>query len=393
MQALRLFLLISVVIASLGFQTGPVSAQDTTATSQLSGMEIDIGDSGEATIVDTSPEPSDEWGYLQEDFLIKLHGGEIHISFVQGDVTPELWYQQSHEHLAPNFDTYEILDESISMGQSWSITRETYLLNYQVLTYSEFYFHDVDDISLSVTVHSSEETVISNILWARENVLVGGDPVAIIANVDYLEELIGGEADVSPQSVPGYSSTLADWENVGLVSETEWRSPNFGTSISWDGSLWEFPWHRSTAILAENDGLQDVVTLMTPDRRGLAYVYTMENHPGVTAVDWLDWFQADEYLETLETDLGTTIEIIDAASTENTASAILYMTDQFGNTLALILNVYLDDQGQGVSSFIFAAPDDIADVYQAYWDGVMADGNLYPLTWHPDEIVALRFPE
>lgn len=390
MRFLRILFAMFVLTASLVSAPTPASAQETTATSTLSGLVVDIGTSGEGSFVDTTPEPYDDWGYLQEDFTVLLDQAEIHISFAQGDVNTESWFTESHEVLAGSFDTYTVLEEVVSTENGWALTRETYWLEYELVTYSEFYFHDVNDVSLGVSIHTTEANFIEYVEWAQNNILVGGDPVAMLAGTEHLEPLIAGTAGVDPREIPGFESTVADWEEQGLVSETEWISPQYQTPISWDANLWQYPFHNSNAIIVDESLVEDMITLKTPDSSGIAYVHASLNPSGFTPEDWEAWWQTDDFFAALTGDTGSVITLLDFAHTETNASVIFHTVDYFGNPTVTIIDTYIDESGVAITAYITAAPDDISDVYTAYWDGVMAYGDFYPLVWNLEEIEALE---
>lgn len=390
MRFLRILFAVFILSASLVSGSIPVSAQETIATSTLSGLVVDIGTSGDGSFVDTSPEPYDDWGYLQEDFLIIMDKGEIHISFAQGDVTTESWFTDSHQNLAQEFDAYSVLDEAVEPEQGWALTRETYWLHYDLVTYFEFYFEDVSDVSLGVAIHTTDANIIEYVEWTQQNILIGGDPVGMLAEVDHLEPLVSGTASIEPRQIPGFTSSVADWEAQGLLSETEWMSPNNETSISWDETYWQFPFHRNNAIATDSATTEDVITLVTPDGNGHAFVYASANPPGYSPQDWENWWSSDEYMAGM---LGANNEIaslVDHASTDTTAGAIIYFVNDFGHAFVTITDVYIDDSGTAVTVFLTATPDDIANVYADYWDGVQSNGDFYPLTWSIEEIQAIE---
>lgn len=385
MRYLNVFLTILFLTSFAGVESA--SAQNATATSQLAGLEIDLGPSGEGAFLSTSPEPYEIDGYIQEDFEIWYQSAVIYISFVQGDVSPQLWHDDSIATLNQDYSEFEVLQEDISANHSTAIFGGVYWMDFSILTYSEYQVGVAENVSMSTVVHSGESSFVEMVEWATTNITIGGDPFGQHLDRGEMQAAIDGTSETPPRIVPVPTSTRLDWASAGLISDTEWQSPNTEINISWDSSLWAFPYFMQNPITVGTEYPEDYISIVTPDHRGQADLLVFENSEAVTPESWLTYLTSSDTIAAIEQN-GFTIEIMDSAMTEHTASVILKMTDRYGSEFMAIYDVYFTPEFT-IMSHIYAAPDAIGDVYQAYWDAVKANADFYPLTWTLEEIHAL----
>lgn len=175
-----------------------------------------------------------------------------------------------------------------------------------------------------------------------------------------------------------------DWANLGLVSDTEWHSPNSQTSFSWDGDLWTFPSDQAGAI--QVDDVSTYLTLKTTTGNGEVILGT--DVGGIPIEDWYAFLISDEWAE-LQAEDGQPFTLLDHYKDNTTASVILLHHTENGD-LVVIIDVYENEEGVTLLTEISATLEDIAEVYTSVWDGVQANGDYYPLTWTIDDIESLE---
>ena len=180
------------------------------------------------------------------------------------------------------------------------------------------------------------------------------------------------------------NDTETDWSEMGLVSDTEWHSPNSDITFDWDADQWRFAAHEQDAIQI-GDGYTSL-KLITLDGRGELVLSSDTN--GVSLNQAFNAIRSGGFTQDLAGD-SKPLTLLDSYSDGTTASAIFLSSDTDGETV-LIVDIYELPNGHLILSIVAAKADDIADVYRAVWDGVRSGGEYYPLTWTIEDIEALE---
>lgn len=184
-----------------------------------------------------------------------------------------------------------------------------------------------------------------------------------------------GEADDSTPVSGG------DWDAMGLISDTEWESPNHGNVVNWDASMWEFPPDFEHAIVVNEDPPYDILTLQTVD--GLGYVYiTVDLAYESTPSSMIDYWTSDDYAE----QISTGVTVLETGTTANSATLVYETTNSIDQPLTVVMEATFLDDGGIVFSQISAAPDTIHDVYAQYVEGVEIDGAPLEMTFTVEDI-------
>lgn len=192
---------------------------------------------------------------------------------------------------------------------------------------------------------------------------------------------LGGDDDVSTPEIDDTDIGNGDWESLGLVSDSEWVSPTFGTTISWDTATWAFPLDYESAIFLSDDGSYDVITLETTD--GLGYVFlSVEEAGDSTPRDLMRYWTSPEYADTFSRG----ITVIDASSTATTASVVYETTNARDQSLVVVIEASFLEDGTVVFSQISGAPEMIHEVYGQAIDGLEANGAPIEYTWTVEDI-------
>lgn len=191
----------------------------------------------------------------------------------------------------------------------------------------------------------------------------------------------------STQTTPTEAATETaggDWASMGLVSDTEWVSPNFQTSVTWDGGMWAFPTEYEYAIYLNEDPVYDSITIETVD--GLGYAFVTVREPGERTPDTLaDYYTSQEYADSFEAG----VTIIEVSTTENTVAVVYETVNTRDQPLLTVLTATFMDDGTVIFTQISGSPERIQDVYAQFEDGVMVNGVPLVLNYTSEEIAVL----
>lgn len=185
-----------------------------------------------------------------------------------------------------------------------------------------------------------------------------------------------------PDSSP--DADTQDWNALGLVSDSEWQSPNSDTVITWDTSLIVFAREEPDAI--STGDTQSSVTLTTTNQPGVVTVIT--NTSGMSIEELYAEVALDEEFASPEPSDAPFV-LVDSYSDDTTAGVILMQPTESGSII-VIIDHYMNDDGVAIITSVIAHEDDIADVYSDFWNGVQSDGEYYPLTWTLEDIENLE---
>ena len=109
-----------------------------------------------------------------------------------------------------------------------------------------------------VIVQSADSPLADDVAWAQENITLDGASLVSPPQADVIQSAVDGTSGVTPRTVEGYTSTLADWTDQGLVSDTQWISPNTGTAVAWNDAEWQFPYNDSDTVNIDPNGVDRV---------------------------------------------------------------------------------------------------------------------------------------
>lgn len=358
---------------------------DQTLIAEHSGVTIDLGPSGDAEFYHEGHYTTESNEYHLESFTVDYGTTVVIIDVMDGDVNVDDYMLTAEADIAATYDYMDWLGGAWSNDHAWDVYSGVYKLDYREHVYLDL-FHDPESgLYFGIGLYGSAEDLSTDIPWLQSNITIGGMGILAETDVNLIESVIDDSSQFAPEPVPMPESTVEDWSDAGLVSETEWQSPFTNTSFTWDGTNLVFPFVQSDALDA-TDGVT-TLELRTFDRRGEIKLFTAEVEH--TPADWVANYTSDDYLETQEA-TGQPVTILESAVTDETGSVIqIYHTD-FGDPVIVIVDVYVNDDGVTILTEIAASPDDIAGVYATFWDSVQSNGDFYPLTWTVEEIENLE---
>jgi hypothetical protein len=181
---------------------------------------------------------------------------------------------------------------------------------------------------------------------------------------------------------PTEEASGLDLESQGLVSESEYESPQYGVIVEWDESVWGIdPEWELTAVSDEETGIDSVILFwLNGDASMMIQIMPSD---GSEPADIVEVWESDDYVvESVHEDAG--ILLSDSGRNSGGVIYLTYNTD--GEELILAQEViYIDDETMAVVT-MFSSPDDIVDAYADAEDLVAVDDNDAAGTFTPREI-------
>ena len=361
-------------------------ADDTTYTSEKTGRVIDIGNSGEAKFDLEGTFTDESIGFYQENIAIARGSSTFFVAFTSDKLTPQAWESNSSAFNAPDSMVYQILYQEMGPVSSSTLTRSWYRLQFTEVTYSEYQLQGIDEDPIALAVYASETTLVDDLQWAVENITVDGERPLMQTDYSHLQPYLDGTSGVEPRVVIDYITDVSDWEELGLVSETEWVSPQYGTRISWDDS-WSVMFAKGDAIVSFEDDI-DSISLTTAELDAEVYVSVLDPTPErSTPQDWIDRWTSSEFLT--QTGGQRSLTVIDSQVSDTTASVIVLATTWYGDEYIVIYDVYVPQDGAMIVRRTNATRENMPHAIALTWETLTADGDLIPHSWTIEEIEGL----
>lgn len=302
----------------------------------------------------------------------------IQIEFFEGSVDPQ---EAIDSWISGQSSRIEWLGGEVNSGDAWALYSQSHYLDYRMMSYVQVDTTTVEGFTILIAINSSQESSQDDLKWASQGIAIDGVP--LLASIDHqlLADVAAGESDYVPVDVTLRHTTVDDWEDEGLVSESEWSGPLSNTSFTWDTDLWQVVWNRPDAIVINPDRNDEALILETPDRLGMTKLRVWQTDD--TPEEWIEWWLSDEYRAA---DPGFVFTVIDSAVTDETGSVVLLFHTVYGEPVIVIRDIHINEEGFTIFTEVFAAPEDLPRVYADLWDGVQSNGDYYPLTWTIEEV-------
>jgi hypothetical protein len=183
------------------------------------------------------------------------------------------------------------------------------------------------------------------------------------------------------------TTAAGEWESMGLVSDTEWVSPNFQTTVIWDGAMWVFPAGNEDAIYISEDGDANQIFLQSVDGLGMSDVRVSDAGTLIPA-DLVDFWSSPHLFRGPNNE---EVVVIDIEQTQNAAAVVYQFVDENGESVNVVLSVRFLDDGTMIGTRIVSSPEDAPTVYGQFIDGVQVNGESVGslLIYTPEDIANL----
>ena len=321
-----------------------------------------------------------------EEIPMQYAGGEAILVMLMRPYSPEGTLDFVLSVFTPEGGTLQNIGTDADRTSAWSLDLvdqggEQHLLYVHVQSdrFERFHYTEI----LFAPVDALPETLDG----FRENVQIGGLPMFQEADRDTLEWLLGGgeEPDAEEQPVDGEEedtkldtegggdeqSGNLDLESQGLVSETEYESPQYGVIVEWDDSAWTAdPEWELTAVSDTESGVDSLIVLHGDGDASLMIQILASE--GAEPEQYVETWESGDYVaENVHEDAEVLL-----SDSSSRAVGVVYLTyDAEGNPLILVQEaIFIDDEVTALVT-IFGTPETIADAYADAEDLVSVDGN------------------
>lgn len=375
----RSALLISAAFGTSIFgNTQALQPGSTTFTSELTGVVVDIGSTGDAAFDPDSYSLNETETRSEETILIRRGNVKFYITFVLGDFTPASWEREQLSHAAPGYSKFESLTADNNEKSGWAMYRANHLLQFQEIILSEFELNVFGDFHLALMAMAGPEMMVDQLTWAANNLSVGDIPATLQQDYSHIVPYLEGTSDEEPRLVTEYLSKPEDWVDVGLKSEHAWTSPNHGDQIVWD-ERWTFAYGLDNAITVDDEVGQDRIRLITPKMDGDAGIYLAR--PVAEAAspgDWLKRWTSESFL--MEQAPRIILDVVGTAETEESAVVIFEATARYGETAIFVYCATVIDADTLLLAVTRAIPEMAGSIYEQFISGISLNGDPMPFT-------------
>lgn len=421
--------------AALGTAVAQKTQSPTEVTSEVGSHEFVLKDGSNGEFLHEQYSIRQFPGNTEEYIWFTNNSANYEVVLVENkDQTAESYSEITLGNMEDFYDSWELVEQKTDDQTGMFIGHATYGDHPLIV----FYYYQqglFDGVSVVYMQFSSPNYFASDLEWAQENFSVDGENILADLDAAELESVAEGDAAPTEEATAESGTTRTSprdrvkrttateepteeateeatseatkragrttrgtsetpeatagtidsrWADLGVVSDSEWESPQYGTTITWDTSTWVFPNDFDRAVIVNEERKYDTLTLETVDNLGYVFV-TIDTAEGLTTEGLVEWYTSAEYAETWN----NPIEILDSKVTDTTASVVILTTNNRDQDLLVIMDFELLDDGTGVWSQISAAPDKLGEVLDRYSTGVQANGEPINLSWTPEEIDAL----
>ena len=391
---LRAILGVLVVITALPVG-GHVSAQEAenTYTSVVTGSVVEWDPVDGAFIQPGYYDLLEEDGGTDEAISILTDNGRVVVNFT--DTTDEgQEFSDSALKNAPSWysDYIDILGSGSDEDMAWYLMKGTQRNNISNYSYSEAISWTVDGTTLAVYTYAVDpESTLELISWIQNHLTIDGKHVYTTTDVPAIEAMIDGTSGTEPERVYGFSSSIADWADDGLVSETQWISPIWGIDVEWNNDTLYFPTHRDDTIFADTDINADYLYLYGQDQDGMMSMAITEKLDRPADMTMQEFYEDRYTNEEWLSNQGMDFPSYAVVKSENAVSVIYSDTDSLGNEIIYIRTVWEPTEDVFIVFDVTNRPELVAETYLNVIDSVTFDGEHIEALWSHDELTAL-FP-
>lgn len=396
---IRTMLCILIALSSVaGIGVGTASASQNSQTQKFameySGAEIMILNLDEVSFQPNSyrNSASTESGEYQEYVQFTVGTSVVAVYILnQGDV--EMWHANSVRNIASNFwRGGEIILEGLTDSHSSLFIRGNHTLQYEHYFYGEFNLDADGELDIAATIYGSPETILEDIEIARNNISVNHASIFPDVDLAKVDSAVSGTLDATSQTLIPEGSPLGDLERYGFVSETKWDTRPVGTSITWDGDEWAFPFESSAGIYFSEPKNGYVFMLYQSNHLAQANFLLDEYQPLLDEEMAYDRLGSSGYLGSNASD-GRHLTLIDWFYDGSAGIAVYDGTLKCGEPfiqISVVQRVALPDgSGIRIQLAFVATEEHIGEMWDSYVDNVQIEGFSLDGLWNDADVEAI----
>lgn len=377
---LAIVITVSTLVGSLAPTTAQRTRDETTFVSEVSGLTVDIGDSGFAQFNEEKYEivPVED-GVDLERVVLDVGWSELNITFFSDNlVFPQVYNANTIQfHTTGQFHEVEVLGEESNDEEGWLFTRRTLEWGGQQVHYNESYTDIGNGHGAVVTIFSHESTLIEHLKWAQENITIEGYPVLVDTDFQAIGAMLDGTSTRVPWSASNEDASLFDWTAAGIQSESEWNNNVHGHVVTWDSKLWEFPYAYYNAILRNDEANSAQIMLLNPHNSSSTTITFVEADEVRSAQEWEERWSSTSWLSNTY----PRREVLASGSDGEFAGVIYFQESGYGEPV-IVTRLGVNMPG-GIIAFaeILSTPEMASETYLDLIDGAFIDGNSMGRLW------------
>lgn len=342
---------------------------DQTFTSITTGIEFDLGPSGDITFLPGDYEIRDTPPVLGEYIWFTYHGSNFQVLLIGGANDTLSSHDATMGNMFDAYDSWVVIAEQIEVDFSWFIG-EAQIGDQIIIVLYSFELDAYGDVDLMVMQFAQPGTLQSDLEFVQSQVTIGSGPLLSHIDAGAVAEVAGVELAMDQQRSTSQSQSGGEWESLGLLSNSEWQSPNHGLSIGWDVTLWEFPFDYELAITIEGEPPYDSISLERIDGTGYMFITVDAIFEDGNPNDLLEYWTSQDYLGNVRNGA-----LLRASILTTTSAMIVYETVvDSGESRVVVQEATYLDNGTIVIAQMWGTPASIHQVYGAFVDGVFLNG-------------------
>lgn len=395
---LALMMMIGLTIPYTSGALAQPASDDRILVSATTDIEIDLGETGLITFLPGDYEIRDTPPVLGEYVWFTYNGSNFQVLLIGGSNDTLSSHDATMQNMIDGYDYWNLIAEEIDDEYSWFVG-EAELQGNPIVVFYSFELDAFGETDLMVMQFATPETLKSDLEFVQSEVTIAGSPILSHINADAVAVVAGVELTAdqpesqdnarsssrSSQSNRQSSSATAGWESLGLVSDSEWLSPSYGTSIFWDTESWVFPAEYEFAIVIDGEPPLDRLALQLVDESGYAFVTVDAALEGESPQSLHDFWTSTDHLASFPN--GATLRA--SALTTGFTSVIVETSTDAGDSRIVLQEAFFLEDGTVVIVQLWANPLTVIQVYSQYLEGILINGLPVGPVWTIEDIAEL----
>lgn len=391
--AIRMMCVVAFLVAGVVGSPGLTAAAAQSSgiyVSQMTGAEVDA--TGSWTYLDELTDAGSDYEFvgLQSDFSIAA------VAFFPGSANLELARDAFLDGFASEQDLIPI-DRGAYGQVSYSLDLAS-VDGIEMGVFTVFQGSLLEGYAVLSVYMAPISFFASGMSSAQDSITLDGTPLFEGVDPAGLQDLLepnagasGGQTDVSPPvenesetGRGGQGTDLSDYEELGLVSESEYVSPQHDVEVVWDDN-WYFDDSADDPISSDaSSGFDSISITWTGEAYVVTYIDILESE-GFAPEDYVEYWLSDEFASTV---LDADAEILLEESSDSSGAVLYrdYLED--GTEISMLREATCLDRRCDLmaTTMMIGLPETFGDAYADAEDGIEVDGDALFTTFSSRQI-------
>lgn len=366
--------------------------ESSTYISPLTGITINLGDTGEAEFDPYYSPPAETVGegggrVILEETAIWVGNAFLHVKFFEGVYPTSQWELDAYAILAQDLHTFDILGSEVSDEFGMIVTLGVEDLDIPLASFQTYETNRYGDVNLALTIYAHSDDITPTIEWMQNNLTLDGEPVIQEVDPKEIDSILNGESDFEPITIEWPEASIASLSDVGVVSESEWINPDRGDQVTWDTNRLVIPLFRNDIVLQERTPIRTSLLLHTPTNSSRIVIgFNQVASDGALQYEF-DWMNDPLALE----ERGARIPAVDTRISEYRVGGILAYDLLYGELLFNIRDDILMDDGRMLHITVTSTSDTIVNDYFTAFEALTINGGSMSPTYSRVELEAIIY--